>query len=894
MTDLDTQMENTSDLIMSILYFLQLLLCAIMMARLKRRREQRKLRRLFFTLCAVGALLRCLYFGIPDSVFAQGYRPANRKPVDFGSRNFLLNGLQFLIYSVPNLLYFLQYCLIICAYAGMISVLFSQRPTGGSGATTTPVGAGSNGTILVAPATSKASSSGSAEEAEERMIPYKPASRFFQATALTVTVLQVLLLAAIFLFDFFWVVAATCIFVSALAIFSLVAYVTYAVTMVRKLRPVYKYVLNKAQWEAVARQHNYAAVAASPGGATAFGGAPRNSRVLLRSREEHEGFTDRDGLDTSIDRSGRIPNRMRGGAAAQIERERDREAGLDSYPPLHSLPAPILPPASVRGLGSRSSSQGTSPSAVAAGTSAAAMAAATAGRYSPHHSLVPPSSALALLQAQQMQQQGASSSMTNGLVSVSNGATSNATSSSGNASSRSTAVSHSSSTHTAVAGRPSLANAHPSTSDELSYEPEHGEDESESDEEDEEDDEDVSASDGAGSAAEEEQQRRRAAAATASGAGYDEADELSRPRQAIGVGTGSGSDEDEITLHALPRVGGKHMQDSSPIARPQPSPRGSGAVVPIFAPTPIVAGSFTSSAINISGSNQNRMHLAQQSPHSREQQQPKLSYSPVRNNGRDRYANGTIDQQPSTSVDHVISEADFYRQASPMDSTPPKPHPSISYAAAALRGQGSSSTQSSSAGGSGAVSPDYTALDASSTLVPTPRVGPSSAVRGGIGAGLKNKPSGTTPRHSSGQPSPLRNSRSFGGAAPPVLPLLSSSTAADSAEDALAWYAYAQTRKIILLTLCVVLCSGARIASALIELHYTWLQMQTDNMTSSNFPDFWSGGRMHELHCACWVRAEWSDLCLVCLLCAASSVRSPGSSTSTATTSCSSCCHPAL
>lgn len=844
MADLDTQMENTSDLIMAILYGLQVLLCAIMLSQLQKRREQRRLRRLFFLLCAMGALLRCLYFGIPDSVFAQGYRPANRKPGDFGSSNFLLNGLQFLIYSVPNCLFFIQYCLIICAYAGMISVLFSQRPCAqGAGTGMAAAGGGANGTILVAPAAAAAKSSSSSSVADdERLIPYKPASRFFKATALSVSALQLLLLGCIFLFDFFWVVAATCIFVSALAIFSLVAYVSYAATMVRKLRPVYKYVLNKAKWEAVARQHSYAAVAASPGGAMAFAGAPRNSRVLLRSREEHEGFTDRDGLDTSIDRSGRIPNRMRGGAAAQIERERDREAGLDAYPPMHSLPSPILPAGTVRGLGSRSNSQGTSPTASGA-SSAAAMAAATAGRYSPHHSLVPQSSALALLQAQQMQQQGATSStITNGLVSVSSGATANATSSSGNASSRSTTVSHSSSNHTAVAGRPSLTNAHPSTSDELSYEPEHGEGESDDDDDDEEDEEDEAASsDGAGSAAEEEQQRRRAAAA-ASGAGYDEDDEHHRPRQVmIGVGTGSGSDdEEEITLHALPRVAGKHMQDSSPLARPQPSPRGA-AVVPLLAPTPIVAGSFTSSAINISASNQNRMHLAQQQQQSlsRLQQQPKLSYSPVRNNGRDRYANGTIDQQPSTSVDHVISEADFYRQASPLDSTPPTPqHPTISYVGAPSRGGANGSSNQSSTGGSGATSPDYTLLDASSTVVPTPRVVPSSVARGGIGAGLK-KPSGPSRHSSGGLPSPLRNSRSF--VAPlPALPPLSAANPADSAEDALAWNAYAQTRRLILLTLCVVLCSGARIASALIELHYTWIQMETSNMTSSDFPDYWS------------------------------------------------------
>ena len=246
MTNDSTAIENAGDLAMSILYGLQALTCVFLWTQLRRRREQKRIRAYFFLLCCLAGVTRCLWFGLPDAVFAQGYEPENRRPRNFGSQVFLLNLLQYTIYSIPNLLYFIAYCLMICTWSSLVHLMFSSLRPGyqSTSSSSRPHGSRSSGdikttSIVVQPMSSSRSQTIAPGARKSRLIAWRTARRFFRFTAIVVCVLQLGLIGSMFLVDFFDVLCATCVFVSAMALFSLIGYSAYAVVTVQKLRPMY-------------------------------------------------------------------------------------------------------------------------------------------------------------------------------------------------------------------------------------------------------------------------------------------------------------------------------------------------------------------------------------------------------------------------------------------------------------------------------------------------------------------------------------------------------------------------------------------------------------------------------------------------------------------------------
>jgi hypothetical protein len=244
-----TMIENAGDLAMSILYGLQALTCVFLWTQLRRRREQKRIRAFFFLMCFLAGVTRCLWFGLPDSVFAQGYEPENRRPQHFGSQAFLLNVLQYIIYAIPNLLYFCNYCLLICTWSSMIHLMFSSLRPGSSAGVAYSASSHHHGSrssagtkttgIMVQPMSSNDHRQSASVVRESRLIAWRTARRFFRFTTIVVCVLQLALIGSMFVFDFFDVLCATCIFVSAMALFSLIGYSAYALVTVQKLRPMY-------------------------------------------------------------------------------------------------------------------------------------------------------------------------------------------------------------------------------------------------------------------------------------------------------------------------------------------------------------------------------------------------------------------------------------------------------------------------------------------------------------------------------------------------------------------------------------------------------------------------------------------------------------------------------
>lgn len=455
----------------SLSYCLQALFCLFLLHQLKTRREQRRIRQYFFLLCFIAGILRCLWFALPDSVFAQGYLPENRRPSHFDGSAFLLNLLQYVLYSGPNLLYFSMYCLLICYWSSSINSMFpstgSSSVSGGGGSSkhkgdgiSTPTRMTS---IVVMPSSSRdglSSGHNSNDSAAGlRLIPYRPALRFFQITTIGILVLQLLLIGGMFIFDFFDVLLATCVFLSLMALVSLAAYTTYAVLTVRKLRPMYTrwFQKQKLQQEEADEQQmhhadHYRSMAEDGGRALITAESHGRRSPSLRSPAES-----RHASSSGLHSSSAGDKHDEDGDEFRIDR---RTVG-----------------------GSRPTGGARSPSAFLHNNNALVAGASMLSRSSPHASRA--------LISSQASHSSVTASSTSGEMSVSS-ASSAATSRGPHPSrnSQTTSSRSGSSGHSNNSGRPA-----PSASDELSYEPAYIEgDEDEEEEEEEEDDETESGS----------------------------------------------------------------------------------------------------------------------------------------------------------------------------------------------------------------------------------------------------------------------------------------------------------------------------------------------------------------------------------------------------------------
>lgn len=242
---------------MAALYGLQAIVCIIVLTRLRRKQEQMRIRKAFFVLCLFACLIRSVWFGVPDSLFSQSYLPQNHSP-DIRSPAFLLNAAQFTLYSLPNIIFFEMYCLLITYWIAVIHIMFVAVQGEGGGRSPTkqrrimenhdiystwPSNTDAqNATrrLLVAPSVEGQSLSGSAPvDPHSHLIPYPPAHRFFMWSSGLAILLQITLLTLLFFFKFFWIVLSNCIFVTLLALGSAIGYVAYAIMTVRKLRPLY-------------------------------------------------------------------------------------------------------------------------------------------------------------------------------------------------------------------------------------------------------------------------------------------------------------------------------------------------------------------------------------------------------------------------------------------------------------------------------------------------------------------------------------------------------------------------------------------------------------------------------------------------------------------------------
>lgn len=731
----------------------------------------------FFLLCLVSGVFRCVWFAIPDAVFAQGYRPENRRPTAVGSTPFLLNALQFALYSLPNVLYFYSYALLICFWGSLLHVLFSQRPT------TTGGGGGA------AAQTASADSS--------RLIAYKPAARFFRFSVIGVALLQVGLFVSIFFVDFFTVVIANCMFVSALALFSIIAYAIHAVAVYRKLRPVYQHVLRARQWGSdsggavwphsdmsmgLAYEQQAALLAASSSSAAA---SRAGGRSPLFETDEHSEWS--------------IDARPRAKKGALLDRLADREDWRDYSGSGDAVGIPH------RSSSSHSHSHNSS-----------------GGRYSPRNlsttaPSMPPS--LALLHAQHqtaLHTPGASG----GMMMLNHSMVSAGSSGGGGGGMREISRSLTQTTPS-QSGRGSAMAPVSTSADELSYAPgpEEGDDEDDEEEEEENSSRSHSGSDSRsrsrsrGSCSDASDTERGLASAPheidlSSSSSMSERSGVASPGLLLPPGT-----EDPYASpgpHVLPPMPAHaHMQSASPSPRyppPQllllPAPVARTSKHSSFSPSPA-----RSSASNSGGSS------------------PGLGLGPGSG------ANG----------EHVVREEDFYAPPRSPSATPPRRKGSP-FNAQQLQQQ-----QYIAAPLSRAASPDYVAVTLTAEGLAT-RPPAAATGWGGIAGGVGVAGGTTRPAAPSLYSPRAASYATFSPAAVPVaLAGAPSSDLDGSAEEALALYAYRQTRKILLLTVCVGLCSGARIASSLIELHYTWLQVHQDNGTSpddqhaneSAFPEQW-------------------------------------------------------
>jgi hypothetical protein len=672
-----------------------------------------------------------LWFAIPDSVFAQGYLPQNRHPDSFGSQSFGLNLLQFVLYSAPNIAYFTMYCLLICTWSSMIHLMFSslQSSTSVAGGNGVGVGVGTvalprskeSPTILVVQPLERPERAPTMKHA--RLIPWRPALRFFQTTTIVVCVLQALLIGGLFLFDFFYVLGATCLFVSALALFSLICYVTYAILTVQKLRPMY------TRWYRAqdAHQRLEAADSASPTAAT---GSPEVRVRSLVDAEDEDGFEEH-----SIDRA-RVATR--GGFDRSTPTRADSSpsshshahSGFANQPPLSRAPSGAGSTLS-SGLTSRTSDQ--SVSSISRG---------------PHPSRATISAQSAV------------------------------------STTRSSAHSTMASQRTSV-----------STSDELSYEPAYVEGEEEESEEDEGDEETTD---------EEEMKESHFR-------GPDEEQQppsrSSRDSPASPVAMTHAHDEYILMSHASFPAASSHRSS----ARSSPDLLGGAGVGSGFGPAPVAAVGTRPATPNmaISASNSNRSYLAalqqQQQQQSASQRNSAGSFSPAytRFPAHAFGENVAPTVVPNTaSEEHVIREEDFFL------NSPGESPQQIAYVPSATSGPGIGLGTPGPAGAQ--------AQRARRSRAGSPQLGLDS-----FGA--------------------ARGSRANASVLPSASTRPQSSARAEDPERHLALYAWRQTRKIVLLTVCVALCSGARIVSSLIELHYTWLEVSADDdgEESSNFPDSW-------------------------------------------------------
>lgn len=211
-----------------------------------------------------------------------------------------------------------------------------------------------------------------------------------------------------------------------------------------------------------------------------------------------------------------------------------------------------------------------------------------------------------------------------------------------------------------------------------------------------------------------------------------------------------------------------------------------------------------------------------------------FSHSPARSSASN---SGGSSPGRSANGDHVIREEDFYAPPRSPSASPPRRK------ASPFTAQLQQQQQHISAPLSRASSPDYVSVTLTAEgLATRPTV--SAAGWGGIAGGLGGSTARTAAAASLHTP---RGPASYATFAPTPAPAPTAPCSSDqdgSAEEALALYAYRQTRKILLLTICVGLCSGARIASSLIELHYTWLQVHQDAadpdaQNTSAFPEQW-------------------------------------------------------
>jgi len=792
--DMNTLLENVTDISMACGYALQALVCLVLLIQIKRRREQKKVRGVFFGLCFVGGVFRSLWFGIPDSVFAQGYLPENRKPANFGSAAFLLNATQFALYSIPNVLYAVCWIMLLCFWSSVLHLLFSQRSTSGAAAAGTDeeeedeqqqlqqeddahqywrVPEASFGGSANTPGVSFAVNA--PKKRTPRLIAYRPAARFFKWSALAICVTQLLIFGSLFFVDFLTVVIATCLFLCAMALFALVSYIVYAFLIVRKLRPVYRYVLRASKWDEAS---SAAAAAQAQQGQAPFA---IHQHLLhdahLHPHHQMNFYTPHQVSGGSVAASSVSSSSSAGGTARRLTRgvgmHEDGMGGLDSdvrdYRSATARSQLDQPP----------SSHSNSPS--------------RAGAFSPAQQHVTQLSQ-PMLHAQHLV--AGSSSLSIGVHDVS----------------RTLSVPSGGSSNGSVRRVSQQVTQASSSVDELSYVP----DEVGDDEEDEEavegrehmedDEADTTAEEDEPSDAEGAVHALAAAEAlvssnnTSGRSSRHPEDEIVPIDRRVSPGIGVSAQLDHFSeVHVLPRADAHAQLQSPELDGDQHTSGGTTAATtpaarfsPMRQPSPTLALPFVSGvgAVRVKSRGSGSSSASGRSV-------------------------GAVSPEPYTS-DGLLR--------------PQHVHPRGGSKAAAANAQAASSA---------AFTVRVTAATDRYThgSSPSPHSNSPSILRvGSPGA----QPSGHMRMLSSGAP----YAYAYGTSAV-------ASSAADQAEQQLAWYAYRQARKIVLLAVCVVLCSGARIALALIELHFTWKQVrrgddggggsggQHDDGTASDFPSYW-------------------------------------------------------
>jgi THH1/TOM1/TOM3 domain len=215
----ETSAEYVTDATLSVLYAVVLIVTGVVWHRAKSAANNIPyIKRVFWTTLAAFAILRMVWFGIPDSEFASSYRPVNHidsSPLESGSwKSNIGQFAEYFLKSAADVLFFCAYCLIVYFWATTFYIFWRQRH--GVEASDNEHIAPSSGTFLTRPR----------------------AFRSFMIVVGTIIVLQIVLWCVYWFVTYYVLLIASTVLGLLISLGAIFGFVFYGMALMNSLEPL--------------------------------------------------------------------------------------------------------------------------------------------------------------------------------------------------------------------------------------------------------------------------------------------------------------------------------------------------------------------------------------------------------------------------------------------------------------------------------------------------------------------------------------------------------------------------------------------------------------------------------------------------------------------------------